>query len=108
MATLFKDVLILDGGRDRALRGHLLVSKGRIASILSSDQIPPAADKIVSGHGRMAVIPGFVNAHTHAAMTLVRGLGEEAPLMEWLQEQVWPVEAKLTADHIYWGTLSAM
>lgn len=108
MATLFKDVLILDGAMEKAVRGHILVSKGRIDSILSADQTPPAADKIVSGHGRMAVIPGFVNAHTHAAMTLVRGLGEEAPLMEWLQKKVWPVEAKLTADHIYWGTLSAM
>ncbi|MBR1671562.1 MAG: amidohydrolase [Fretibacterium sp.] len=108
MATLFKDVLILDGAREKAERGHILVSKGRIDSILSAEQTPPAADKIISGHGRMAVIPGFVNAHTHAAMTLVRGLGEEAPLMEWLQEKVWPVEAKLTADHIYWGTLSAM
>ncbi|MCR4818340.1 MAG: amidohydrolase [Fretibacterium sp.] len=108
MATLFKDVLILDGAMEKASRGHILVSKGRIDSILSADQTPPAADKIVSGHGRMAVIPGFVNAHTHAAMTLVRGLGEEAPLMEWLQEKVWPVEAKLTADYIYWGTLSAM
>ena len=108
MATLFKDVLILDGAMERAARGHILVSKGRIASILDAGQTPPAADKIVSGHGRMAVIPGFVNAHTHAAMTLLRGLGEEAPLMTWLQEKIWPVEAKLTPEHIYWGTLSAM
>jgi cytosine/adenosine deaminase-related metal-dependent hydrolase len=62
MATLFKDVLILDGAMEKASRGHILVSKGRIDSILSADQMPPAADKIVSGHGRMAVIPGFVNA----------------------------------------------
>ena len=41
-------------------------------------------------HKRMAVLPGFVNAHTHAAMTLVRGLGEESPLMEWLTKKVWP------------------
>ncbi len=108
MATLFKDVFILDGARDKAMLGHVLVSKGRIASILDANQTPPSADKIISGHGRMAILPGFVNAHTHAAMTLVRGLGEEAPLMEWLQEKVWPVEAKLTAEHIYWGTLSAI
>ena len=108
MATLFKDVYIVDGSRDRAERGHIVVSKGRIERILPLDETPPNADKLVAGHGRMAVIPGFVNAHTHAAMTLVRGLGEEAPLMEWLQEKVWPVEAKLTAEHIYWGTLSAM
>ncbi len=108
MATLFKDVLMLDGGGERARRGHLLVSKGRIAQVLDIGETPPGADKVVAGHGRMAVLPGFVNAHTHAAMTLLRGLGEEAPLMEWLQNKIWPVEEKLTGDCIYWGTLSAI
>jgi len=108
MATLFKDVLITDGARDKAKRVHMLVSKGRIAEIIEADKNPPSADKIISGHGKTAVIPGFVNAHTHAAMTLLRGLGEEAPLMEWLQNKIWPVEDKLTPEYIYWGTLSAM
>ena len=108
MATLFKDVYILDGSRAKAERVHLLVSKGRIEQIIDVSQTPPGADKIISGRGRMAVIPGFVNAHTHAAMILLRGLGEEAPLMEWLQNKIWPVEAKLTPEYIYWGTLSAM
>ena len=108
MATLFKDVWIIDGSRNLAERVHLLVSKGRIAEIKSYTENPPSADKIISGRGKMAVIPGFVNAHTHAAMTLLRGLGEEAPLMEWLQNKIWPVEDKLTPDYIYWGTLSAI
>ncbi|MDY6400120.1 MAG: amidohydrolase [Synergistales bacterium] len=108
MATLFKDVLITDGAREKARRVHMLVSKGRIAEIIDADKNPPSADKIISGRGKMAVIPGFVNAHTHAAMTLLRGLGEEAPLMEWLQNKIWPVEEKLTPEYIYWGTLSAM
>ena len=108
MATLFKDVLIIDGARTKAERVHILVSKGRIESILDVNQTAPTADKVVYGHGKMAVIPGFVNAHTHAAMTLLRGLGEEAPLMEWLQNKIWPVEDKLTPEYIYWGTLSAI
>ena len=108
MATLFKDVYIADGSREKAERVHLLVSKGRIAEIIDAGKTPPSADKIISGRGKMAVIPGFVNAHTHAAMTLLRGLGEEAPLMEWLQNKIWPVEEKLTPDYFYWGTLSAM
>ena len=108
MATLFKDVYIADGSREKAERVHLLVSKVRIASIIDAGETPPSADKIISGRGKMAVIPGFVNAHTHAAMTLLRGLGEEAPLMEWLQTKIWPVEDRLTPEYIYWGTLSAM
>jgi 5-methylthioadenosine/S-adenosylhomocysteine deaminase len=108
MATLFKDVFILDGERERAQRGHVLVSKGRIQMLSELSETPPAADKVVEGGGHMAVLPGFVNAHTHAAMVLLRGLGEEAPLMEWLQKKIWPTEEKLTPDHIYWGTASAI
>ncbi|MDR2179907.1 MAG: amidohydrolase [Synergistaceae bacterium] len=108
MATLFKDVFILDGERERAQRGHILVSKGRIQTLLEISETPPAADKVVEGGGHMAVLPGFVNAHTHAAMVLLRGLGEEAPLMEWLQKKIWPAEEKLTPEYIYWGTASAI
>jgi len=49
------------------------------------------------------VIPGLVNAHTHVAMTLLRGLADDKPLDAWLQEDVWPVEAELTADDIRAG-----
>jgi 5-methylthioadenosine/S-adenosylhomocysteine deaminase len=41
-----------------------------------------------------AVLPGFVNAHTHAAMTLLRGLADDLPLMEWLNQHIWPAEGK--------------
>ncbi len=52
----------------------------------------------------MAIVPGFVNGHTHAAMTLFRGYADDLPLMEWLQEHIWPAEARLDADDVYWGT----
>ena len=60
-------------------------------------------DDIIDGHG-MALLPGLVNAHTHAAMTLLRGFGDDLPLMEWLQTRIWPAEAALSADDVYWGT----
>src|SRR5262249_26085009 len=50
------------------------------------------------------LLPGLVNGHTHAAMTLFRGHGGDRPLMEWLEEWIWPVEARLTEDDVYWGT----
>ncbi|GAB1487389.1 hypothetical protein MASR2M79_24460 [Aminivibrio sp.] len=50
--------------------------------------------------GKMALIPGFVNAHTHAAMVLLRGLGEDSPLKVWLETKIWPLEARLTREHI--------
>ena len=52
----------------------------------------------------MALVPGLVNGHTHAAMTLFRGHGGDLPLMEWLEKVIWPVEARLDADDVYWGT----
>lgn len=55
-----------------------------------------------------AVTPGLVNTHNHAAMTLLRGYADDLPLMPWLQEKVWPAEARLTGDDIYWGTLLAI
>jgi 5-methylthioadenosine/S-adenosylhomocysteine deaminase len=64
---------------------------------------PREGDEVVSAQGK-ALVPGLVNGHTHAAMTLFRGHGDDRPLMEWLQEVIWPVEANLTDDDVYWGT----
>ena len=61
-----------------------------------------AADKVIDG-SRKAAIPGFVNTHTHAAMTLFRGFGDDMPLMPWLEEKIWPNEAKLTKEDVFWG-----
>jgi 5-methylthioadenosine/S-adenosylhomocysteine deaminase len=55
-----------------------------------------------------ALIPGLVNAHTHAAMALMRGLADDLPLMRWLNEHIWPVEARhVTPDFVRDGTLLA-
>lgn len=49
-------------------------------------------------------IPGLVNAHTHAAMTLLRGYADDMNLQQWLSEKIWPLEAHLTGEDVYWGT----
>lgn len=50
------------------------------------------------------LVPPLINGHTHAAMTLFRGYGDDLPLMQWLREKIWPIEAKLEAEDVYWGT----
>jgi 5-methylthioadenosine/S-adenosylhomocysteine deaminase len=60
----------------------------------------------LQGRGRIA-IPGLVNAHTHAAMALFRGYADDLMLQEWLTTKIFPIEAKLTPDDVYWGTLLA-
>ena len=51
------------------------------------------------------LIPGFVNAHCHVPMTLLRGYGEGLPLQRWLTERVFPFEAQLDDEAVYWGCL---
>jgi 5-methylthioadenosine/S-adenosylhomocysteine deaminase len=60
-------------------------------------------DEVLDARGDV-LLPGLVNGHTHAAMTLFRGYGGDLPLMEWLEEKIWPAEARLTDDDVYWGT----
>jgi len=79
------------------------------AKIKSMGEPDPAwhPDRIIDGTDKFA-IPGFVNAHTHAAMTLFRSFADDMPLMDWLRNKIWPAEANLTGDDVYWGTIAAI
>lgn len=74
---------------------------GTIAS-LGPDVAARAGDERIDAGGAHLVAP-LVNGHTHAAMTLFRGSGGDLPLMPWLEEKIWPVEAKLDGEDVYWG-----
>ncbi len=69
----------------------------------------PAQDEgeRVEGSGRL-LMPGLVNAHTHVAMTLMRGYGDDLPLDTWLTGRIFPFEDKLTGEDVYWGSLLGM
>lgn len=49
-------------------------------------------------------IPGLINCHTHAGMTTMRGVADDMPLMDWLRTKIWPMEARMTSEDVYWGT----
>ncbi len=61
------------------------------------------AETVISGK-HQAAIPGMINTHTHAAMTLFRGYADDLELFEWLSNKIWPLEAKLSPEDVYWGT----
>jgi 5-methylthioadenosine/S-adenosylhomocysteine deaminase len=61
--------------------------------------------RIAVGDG--AILPGLVNTHNHAGMALLRGYADDARLMAWLRDHIWPVEARMTAEDVYVGTLLA-
>lgn len=77
----------------------LAIDKGRIVDLLPREQ---ALEKYQPAHvqtlDRHALIPGLINAHTHAAMSLFRGLADDLPLMEWLGEHIWPAEGRWVSE----------
>jgi len=87
------------------IRGYLATEGTRIAYI---GKEPPGHeeqyDEIVDGSGKL-YMPGLVNTHGHAAMSLLRGIGDDLALQVWLEEKMWPNEAKFTAEDVRWGTL---
>jgi 5-methylthioadenosine/S-adenosylhomocysteine deaminase len=64
-------------------------------------------DEVIDCRGR-AIMPGLVNTHGHAAMTLLRGYADDLPLQTWLEEKMWPLEAKFTEKQVSAGTALAI
>lgn len=75
--------------------GAIAVNNGKIEAIGNYEDITSGfnSDKVIGGKNRV-VIPGLVNTHTHAAMVYFRGLADDLPLKEWLENHIWPAEAK--------------
>ena len=95
MSILIKNVLLDGKKKDVFIEGNIIKEIG--------ENIDCECDETIDGQGK-AIIPSFVNAHTHAAMTLMRGYADDMQVMEWLQQKIWPLEGKLTEDDVYWGT----
>lgn len=87
----------------RFIRASIGIEGNRIARI-SKEELK---GEIEFDAGENIVIPAFFNAHTHAAMTLLRGIAEDMELNSWLRN-VWRVEGSLTPEDIYWGTMLAI
>lgn len=105
MNTLLKNasVLLPDGSVKKAdigIEKDLIAGVGTLPENWQADQIIDASDKFA--------VAGFVNAHTHASMTLLRSYADDMQLMDWLQNKIWPIEAKMRKDDIYWGAMLAV
>jgi 5-methylthioadenosine/S-adenosylhomocysteine deaminase len=93
------------------LENHAIaIHEGNIVAIASSDDIRAAfQSNTVHELGSHALIPGLINTHTHAAMTLMRGLADDLPLMTWLNEHIWPAESKwVSKDFVRQGSEHAV
>ena len=103
--------LLLRAGRylnpaGEIIAGDIGIENGRILfcgltpANWSADETIDCREKLIT--------PGLVNAHTHAAMTLFRSYADDMALMDWLQKKIWPAEANLTAEDVYWGSQLAI
>jgi len=94
MSILIKGVVLNGAKKDIYIEGNRIKEIG--------DHLEVEAEEMIPGDGKVA-IPSFVNGHTHAAMTLLRGYADDMPLKEWLETKIWPVEAHMREDDVYWG-----
>jgi 5-methylthioadenosine/S-adenosylhomocysteine deaminase len=100
-------VLTLDGKARVYPDGFVAIATDRIEAVGPAGEAADwTADRQIDARGGL-IMPGLVNAHTHAAMTCFRGLADDLPLMTWLNDHIFPAEARLKAEHVHLGTLLA-
>ena len=103
---LFRNITIIDEKIQVRENMFVGVEGDKIAYIGETE---PAEDygQVYEGAGKL-LMTGFVNAHAHSPMTLLRGYGENMVLQDWLNKKIFPFEARLKGEDAYWGTLLAM
>lgn len=102
MKILWKHTRILDVIEGQLKENmDLCVEDGRIVAM--GVDLDCDADEIIDGREKL-LTPGFINAHTHLGMSLLRNLADDMELHSWLNDAIWPFEAKMTGEDIYWGT----
>ncbi|KIX15554.1 amidohydrolase [Dethiosulfatarculus sandiegensis] len=100
-------ILTMDRHGTQIEKGSVLISEGRIAWCgPEKDQPADGASRELDAGGGL-ILPGLINSHTHAAMTLLRGLADDLPLETWLTDHIFPAEQNLTAEAVYWGSMLA-
>jgi len=103
VVTMDADRHIIEDGAV-AIRGDSIVAVGPSAEVFAKY----AARRRIDARGRI-VLPGLINTHGHAPMTLMRGLADDLTLQEWLTKYIFPAEARnVTEDYVEWGTKLAI
>jgi 5-methylthioadenosine/S-adenosylhomocysteine deaminase len=97
-------VLTMDPDAGDLKNGTVVIEDGKITEI--GEKTKEHAETVIDAKGSV-VMPGLVNTHTHAAMTLFRGYADDLQLAEWLEKHIWPAEAQLRAEDVYRGSLLA-
>lgn len=95
-------IITMDPDRRIIKRGSLAIEGDRITAV--GEKVEGQGDVVIDAKGKV-VLPGLINAHTHLSMTLLRGLADDMPLMEWLETKIWPIEKNLRKGDCYYAAL---
>ena len=99
-------ILTMDGANTVIENGFLGINGDHISHVGNQGEASPDADRTIDAKGGL-ILPGLINGHTHAAMSLFRGLADDLPLMDWLNHYIFPAERKMDKDFVFTGTLLA-
>jgi 5-methylthioadenosine/S-adenosylhomocysteine deaminase len=99
-------ILTMDLQNRMLVEGWLAIDGDAIVAIGGPEDTKPEAGQVIDARGGV-IMPGLINGHTHAAMSLFRGLADDLPLMEWLNNYIFPVESRMDGDFVFTGTLLA-
>lgn len=103
---LFKNISILNESFE--IEENMYVGiEGEKITYISKEAPKRGFGRVYDGTGKL-LMSGFVNTHAHSPMALMRGYGENMALQDWLNKKIFPFEAKLTGDAVYWATMLAM
>jgi 5-methylthioadenosine/S-adenosylhomocysteine deaminase len=98
------DVLQCDADGCRVLHNHdIHIVGNEIAAVEPAGVLKPGRNAEAIPAAGLLAMPGLINTHAHVSMAIFRGLAEDVDIETWFNEYIWPLEANLTADDVYWG-----
>lgn len=103
MSILYKNINYLDLENEKIIEGADIFIEGNLIKKIGNN-LQIKASEVIDGNF-LLMTPGFVNGHTHLGMSYFRNYADDLKLMDWLENEIWPIENKLTADDIYWSSL---
>lgn len=103
MSILYKNINYLDLENERIIEDADIFIEGNLIKKIGNN-LQIKASEVIDGNF-LLMTPGFVNGHTHLGMSYFRNYADDLKLMDWLENEIWPIENKLTADDIYWSSL---
>ncbi len=108
MSVLIKNVGLvpMDGKEEWISNTNIYISEDKIIHI-GEIREDIEVEREIDGKHKIAM-PGLVNAHTHIGMSLLRNFADDMPLHDWLTKKIWPIEANLTGEDVYWASLLSM